>query len=142
MQKAKKFIIIFVVIAAVAGAGWYFYNNQSKLDEIKGEARQEFYKAKGKVSSSTQSPKGDPQSAAACKENLKRIESAKRQIASQKGLATGTISRDEILKVLGSAPKCPSGGTYSFNDIGRMPSCSVGSAGTSTPDDDHVILVY
>ena len=39
-------------------------------------------------------------------------------------------------------PRCPAGGSYNINNIGTLPSCSVGYNGTSSREDDHILLNY
>ena len=62
-----------------------------------------------------------------CINNLKLIDAAKEQCALEKNLKDGqAVSETEISKYLpgGMMPKCPDGGKYSINPIGKPPTCS------------------
>lgn len=138
----KKHIPKIIGIGVVLGIVALFWFGILDFDQIRNKVRQIFYRGRGAASSAMQGPQGDPKSAAACRENLKRIESAKRAVASEKAITVGAVSRDDVAKKLGGAfPACPSGGTYNINDLGRMPTCSIGS-GSSGPSDGHVILSF
>lgn len=138
----KKYLPMIVGIGVVVGILALFWTGVLDFDQIRNKTRQIFYQGRGAANSAMQSPKGDPKTAAACRDNLKRIESAKRQVAGEKSITIGAVSRDEVAKKMGGAiPTCPAGGTYNINDLGRMPSCSFGS-GTAGPGDDHVILNF
>jgi len=64
-----------------------------------------------------------------CIANLERIAHAKAELARDRDLTNGApITTDQILDyVEGGAHslKCPAGGTYSINPVGRSPQCSV-----------------
>ena len=76
----------------------------------------------------------------ACQENLSKIDGAKEQYALEYRLsnnATIVYPTDLITPpgstaagsgYLKSAPRCPSGGTYTAGNIGVNPTCSIGSA--------------
>jgi hypothetical protein len=62
-----------------------------------------------------------------CVNHLLAIESAKGICASEVGLKPGTVVSELriIPYLIGGMPKCPAGGTYSINPIGKNPTCSV-----------------
>ncbi|HNM46298.1 MAG TPA: hypothetical protein PKH51_04700 [Candidatus Sumerlaeota bacterium] len=81
--------------------------------------------------------------AAACRENLTRIETAKRTIAQRSGLTTSEVSANAILKELGGrAPVCPSGGKYILGNNQVVARCSIGGNNTVDPSDDHLIQKF
>lgn len=134
---------IVIVVVAVLGAGWYFF----MADESgKREARKAVYdvkhqakKAAGAMSVDT-AKLHDPRAAAQCRENIKRIESAKRRVAQERGIAVGEVPFDAVVQQMGGAlPKCPSGGNYQINPLGTMVRCTIGANGTKDPNDDHLI---
>jgi prepilin-type N-terminal cleavage/methylation domain-containing protein len=72
----------------------------------------------------------------ACQENLTKIDGAKEQWALELKLSNGTTCSAGFLtdeKYFGAngyvkkKPLCPSGGTYTPNDIGTDPTCSIGT---------------
>ena len=74
----------------------------------------------------------------ACINNLRQIDAAKDQWATETGQSTGaavntaalTNSVNEYIK--GGTPTCPAGGTYTYNAVSTDPSCSV-------TDTDHAL---
>jgi len=84
----------------------------------------------------------------ACQENLTKIDGAKEQWALEFKHSNGTPLSDSTA-FLGDAnifgangyvkktPQCPSSGTYTVNDIGTDPECSIGT--TSDPFTHHVM---
>ncbi len=79
-----------------------------------------------------------------CRENLVRIENAKRKVAQDRGGIFGRLTEKDISPELPGRrmPRCPAGGSYNINNIGTLPSCSVGYNGTSSREDDHILLNY
>jgi len=63
----------------------------------------------------------------ACINNLRQIDSGKEQGAMSFNLSDGdTITAATVNEYIkGGAPSCPGGGTYTYNAIGTLPSCSV-----------------
>ena len=63
----------------------------------------------------------------ACINNLRQIDGAKEQWALEKKKAAGaTITQSEVDEYIkGGTPKCPSGGTYTYNNVDTAPACSV-----------------
>ena len=61
----------------------------------------------------------------ACVGNLVQINLEKIFYADEHGLTNGSvIARELILPGLGYTPRCRMGGSYSFNAIGAVPTCS------------------
>jgi hypothetical protein len=84
-----------------------------------------------------------PAVAEECRQNLRRLESAKRALASRGMFATGSVSWDAVVKELGGRrPACPAGGTYHLGTLQQLPTCSVAGGGTVDSRDDHVIKAY
>ena len=81
--------------------------------------------------------------AKACVANLRSITYAKEQWAiEQHKQTTDTPTATDLYgsnNYLHSTPACPSGGTYSINDLASWPACSIGTDGTPDPGDDHVM---
>ena len=83
--------------------------------------------------------------AKSCLANLKSISYAKEQWATeQKKATTDTPAATDLYPSDGSGyirstPTCPSGGTYSINDMITTPTCTVGTNGTPYAGDDHVL---
>ena len=63
----------------------------------------------------------------ACINNLRQIDGAKEQWALEKKKSAGSASVDAEINdyIKGGLPKCPSGGTYTFNAVDTAPACSV-----------------
>ena len=81
----------------------------------------------------------------ACTQNLRSFEMAKQQWAiASKAPSSATPTASELVTeyIKGTEdtlPLCPSGGTYSLNDLPTIPSCSVGNNGTPEKRDDHIL---
>jgi len=84
----------------------------------------------------------------ACQENLTKIDGAKEQWALEFKHSNGTAISDDVLflgdvNIFGTngyvkkTPKCPSSGTYTVNNIGIDPACSIGSS--NSPFINHVM---
>jgi len=66
----------------------------------------------------------------ACLANLKQIEGAKEQWAlDNKKTAGAPVDAAEVNTYLknSTAPRCPQGGTYTYNPVGKSPTCSLGA---------------
>ena len=61
-----------------------------------------------------------------CIENLRQIEDAKRSwaLATNKQ-PTDTPTTQDLMPYFKALPKCPAGGSYSFNTVGEQPTCSI-----------------
>jgi prepilin-type N-terminal cleavage/methylation domain-containing protein len=83
--------------------------------------------------------------AKSCLANLKSISYAKEQWATELKKATTDVPAATDLYpsdgsgYLRTTPTCPSGGTYSINDMITTPTCTVGTNGTPYTGDDHVL---
>ena len=67
----------------------------------------------------------------ACIANLNQINAAKEQYAMDYSLQNGaSVTVAQVNSYLGSiVPACPGGGTYTYQAIGTLPSCSLSSQG-------------
>jgi len=67
-------------------------------------------------------------SAHACLNNLRQIDGAKKVWAHSAAKSDGdrVIVEEVNAFIKGGSPVCPDGGTYSYNSIGKLPSCSLG----------------
>jgi prepilin-type N-terminal cleavage/methylation domain-containing protein len=65
----------------------------------------------------------------ACINNLRQIDSGKEQGAMAHSLADGSAIAAATVEsyIKGGAPSCPAGGTYTYQNIGTLPTCSVTS---------------
>ena len=63
----------------------------------------------------------------ACINNLRQIDSGKEQAAMALRLSDGsTIANASVEEYIrGGAPTCPGGGTYTYGNIGAVPTCTV-----------------
>jgi len=63
----------------------------------------------------------------ACINNLRQIDGAKEQWAleTRKTSGAATVDSEVNAYIKGGAPKCPGGGTYTYNAIDNPPTCSV-----------------
>lgn len=73
-------------------------------------------------------------SANSCINNLRMIDGAKQQWALENRKDASVIPADADLTpyLKGGIPKCPMGGTYTFNNVGALPKCTV--AGHALPE--------
>ena len=145
MNKVKWLILI---VAVAAGGGWFFLiAKPDQQKEVEKRLQSAAYDAKWRAGALTQ-PKsqllGNVEAARKCRENLKRIESAKRAAAQKRSLAVGTVPLDAILQEMDvrTLPRCPSGGEYTIGTLGTMVTCSIGGGGTPDKADDHIAANY
>lgn len=146
---SKKMIII-VVVVAVAAVGGLMAGGYLTPDEARRLGRDAYYRSKGTVKGAvesvttvTASSSGDPRKAAACRANLRRIETAKRSVANRLALPSGEVPESEVKADLGgSLPDCPDGGRYHIKAINFLPTCTIGPGVVSDPNDDHVITSF
>lgn len=63
----------------------------------------------------------------ACKANLHQLDSSKKLIAIDEGKQTGDAAgMDDIVPdYIRTTPTCPSGGTYTIDNIGTSPTCTI-----------------
>jgi hypothetical protein len=147
----KKKTAIILVVLAVAILGGLYATGHLTRESAEDFGRRAYYRGRGAVneavdavgSAAQSGGSGDPAKAAVCRDNLRRIETAKRAAANELGLAVGDIPQDEINKALGgSMPRCPDGGRYRVHALNTMPTCSVGAGNVSDPNDDHVVIGF
>jgi len=139
----KKLVLLAIIVVAVGAVGTGAVKGNRALAWLKYYV----YKGKGEVLQATQvtSPAArDPGLAAACRNNLRHIENAKRKVAQERDRATGRMTWEDIRKEFpkGQIPRCPAGGEYVLGDVGMMPKCTLGSNGTVQPEDDHFVQNY
>ncbi len=136
-----------IVGAAVIGVAALFATGVLNWQGIWPRVRHWFYRGRGAVSQMTQldvKALNNPHLAQQCRANLRMLENAKRKVAQEKGMTIGRLTEKDILPELPGRrwPRCPAGGEYILGDIGTMPKCTVGSAGTVRTEDDHIIINY
>jgi hypothetical protein len=75
-----------------------------------------------------------------CVNNLRQIEGAKEQFALETGRTNGPIDPAQLNAyfVKGHPLKCPSGGTYFYNDIGQAPVCSLSTNPAPAPAKEYM----
>lgn len=135
----KLIIVILVVLALVIGLVAF---DIIDVEETIGWTRNIFYRGSGAAQRFVSTDVKDVERAQLCRENLKKIEAAKRRLAQQRSLAPDTIfTWDELKNFMGwqAIPRCPDGGVYEINPLGILPICSVGTNGTPDNQDDHII---
>ncbi len=144
-----------VTAVVVIGGGYLlgFWSWDSFRDEVIGRERWAGIKTKAQVSETQikakaqdlmgDAPMDEEQAAETCRQNLRRIESAKRAVASRVGVAAGSVSWDRVLQEMGGQmPVCPKGGSYTLGTLELLPKCSIGANGTPDPKDDHLIKYF
>ena len=64
----------------------------------------------------------------ACVSNLKQIDAAKEQWAMDNNANNGdAVDAGQVnAYIRGGAPRCPSGGSYTYGAVGANPTCSIG----------------
>lgn len=67
----------------------------------------------------------------ACINNLRQIDGAKEQWALENKKSAGSATDDTAVNayIKGGAPKCPGGGSYTYNAVDTPPSCSLSASG-------------
>ncbi|MCB2153872.1 hypothetical protein KQI84_03230 [bacterium] len=149
-KKIVKRLIILVVLASVGAFVYFFYlqgASEQDLRNLESNIRAGAANLQYQVGASLDTPSGPSgsavQQAKACRANLRRIESAKRALASQGMFATGEVSIDAVRKELGGRmPSCPSGGQYRLGSLEQLPTCSIGGGPTADTADDHILRNY
>lgn len=144
IQKKKA---IMLVVAALIVLGIAYSMGLFTAEDAKYFGRDVYYRSKGTVEGAvdavtqgTATGSGDPAKAQACRDNIRRIELAKRAAANTLSLTVGEVPESEVLSALGgSLPRCPDGGRYKINSLQYMPTCSIGAGVASDPRDDHVL---
>jgi hypothetical protein len=134
-----------IVTTVLVGGGLGIYLGYINPDWLRGQARMAGARTAGAAanlvnSATSGAPRlGSTECAAACRENLRRIEGATRAIHRRGQFATGTFTWSAVERELGSRPVCPCGGTYSLGDTETLPTCSIAGGGTVDTADDHVV---
>jgi hypothetical protein len=137
---AKVFVVVLLLIAA---AGYFFFLGDDQRQQIQKEVRAEAYHARYETMKKTGAfpVLNNLEAARQCRENLQRIELAKRAVCEQRGIAAGTVPLDAILQQmrLKALPRCPQGGAYTIGPVGYPVRCGIASNGTTRTEDDHVL---
>lgn len=140
----KVFIALVVLAAGVLGA--LYMMGYFTAEDAEYFGRRVFYKGKGAVGGAVDvlqaggSGSGDPAKASQCRDNLRRIETAKRAAANALMIEVGDVPLDKVKEAIGGGwPSCPDGGRYSVNALNFVPTCSIGPGKASDPNDDHLI---
>ena len=65
----------------------------------------------------------------ACINNLRQIDAAKEQWALATGATTGAVTIADVNDYIkgDTTPDCPANGTYTYEDLGTDPTCSIGT---------------
>lgn len=83
------------------------------------------------------------EAASACRNNLQRIENAKRRAADRLSISVGAVPASEIARELGGQwPICPAGGAYNAGTLEITAHCSIAGNGTIEKGDDHHITSF
>ncbi len=138
-----KFVLLLIAGGLVAAA---FGTGLLSWSRVRSRVASEGYRLEAKargLANAGQPTAADLQAAEICRQNLRRIESAKRAIATRSGVNVGTISWDAVLREMGGQrPVCPRGGVYTLGTLERLPRCSIETNNTPSPADDHKINAY
>ena len=141
-----KISVIVVVIVVVLGLGYFFFLSPSRRKAVNKDLRAGAYRARYEVQKATGALPvfSNTEGARQCRENLARIESAKRAAAEKLGISAGTVPLDAILQQMNqkALPRCPGGGEYAVGGVNFPVKCSVGDNGTKTSEDDHILHNY
>src|SRR5690348_6133223 len=73
----------------------------------------------------------------ACINNLRQIDSGKEQFALEYKLTTGVAVLEASVNAYikgGTTPTCPASGTYTYQNLGTNPSCSLSGSGHDLPN--------
>lgn len=149
MGTALGKIVVVILLLGGAAVGAAFYLGILDWRSAKTQARVQMSGVATEVRSAVDSGlgTGGGKSAAAgaaeCRQNLQRIDAAKKTAAQRSGSEVGDISWDKVLEQLGGKkPVCPSGGTYTLGNLQTNPRCSIGGANTTDRSDDHLLASY
>ncbi|CAN5445478.1 hypothetical protein BH09SUM1_BH09SUM1_20300 [soil metagenome] len=133
-------IFLFVVVVAVAGAFLGVFDLRTLRTKATVAASNARADIGGAVKNGARSANTGPRAvkdAQLCRDNLRRIEAAKRTLKS-----TGKVNFtwEMIVKQMGGERlACPNGGTYDVGSRQVAASCSVGDNNTDVTADDHSI---
>lgn len=143
MNNRARRIFSIASMGLVGGVAWMFVSGRWDWNEAKVQSEALVFEGAGAIASMKgTSRKGDPAQAAACRENLRLLENAKRRVVAEKGEAGGPVTLQELAAVMGGLPTCPGGGRYEVGASLRLPSCSIGTNGTTEKRDDHVLVSH
>lgn len=145
----KKILLLFLALAGVAGAVWYFgFASDVERRQLVRKGKSMGYDAKFHLERATDTisteagASGNLEEARQCRVVIRRIESAKRAVAKDMGLAYGAeVPVQKICTQMGlqELPKCPAGGRYRVMPVGKVVRCSIGVNRTDDLNDDHIV---
>ena len=147
ISKKLLFVAILVGILLVVGAVLGLYDWRSAKTTIEVQASNVVSKVEqaAKISPpGTVKPTGNAvKDAENCRENLRRIQSAKRAVMARGGLTVNDVSIDAVKKELGgTVPRCPNGGEYVLGNMQTNVRCTIAGNRTTDPADDHMISKF
>jgi len=145
---AKVIVVLILLVAAAVGAA--FYLGILDWEDASTKARVGTANTIAGVAGTigdaagVGGPARDVKAGApACRDNLRRIEAAKRVVAGKSAQNIGEVNRDAVIKELkGEMPHCPSGGSYLIGTNEQQVRCSIGGNGTSDTTDDHMVAAF
>jgi hypothetical protein len=103
-------------------------SQNNELQNLREENRQLRERPAAQAAAPTPAPPPiDPEAGRnACINNLRIIDAAKQQCASEHNLkVTETVTADQLAPYLKGTPQCPLGGVYTVGPIGFKPTCSI-----------------
>jgi hypothetical protein len=141
----RVLVVIVILIAGLVVAAYYLgiLDWQSTETELRLAADRARAGVQSELSISPATSGNPVENAKVCRENLRRIESAKRVAAEKHNITVGAVSWDYVLDELGGQkPVCPSGGSYTLGSREVLCRCSVGSNHTQDKEDDHILTNF
>ncbi|MEO8377846.1 MAG: hypothetical protein ABI579_09270 [Candidatus Sumerlaeota bacterium] len=148
-KKVVALIVIAIIAVVIAGALGLFDLNkaattlQVETSNIATKASEVAQRIPSAANVNIAATGDSMKNAEACRENLRKIETAKRTIAARRGVTTSEVSADAIAKELGGRiPMCPSGGQYVLGNNQVSARCTIGGNNTIDLSDDHLIQKF
>ncbi|MDX2175270.1 MAG: hypothetical protein SF028_02260 [Candidatus Sumerlaeia bacterium] len=144
----KKFLKALAVGAAVAILAVGTVTGLIDWGRLGMIARGHFSNVKHATGAVDLKPSGPPSAAPealkaahACRENLRRIRTAKEAVRKRLGYEVQHVPEAAVLEAMGvrALPKCPSGGTYIIGSLQESPRCTVGAGGKTDPGLYHAL---
>jgi hypothetical protein len=148
----RKLVFLAIVLGIVGAFAFGFIDR----DQVARWAAHFYLVGRHEVAqiSAANPPAGATEAARICRQNLDRIQAAKRRIAESRGTAVGAVTWEEVLAVMYPEkarrgitpalvqelmPRCPAGGTYTLGNLQDLARCSIGTNNNMDPADDHII---
>lgn len=149
----RQKIVVISVPVLVASLIWMQMIDGERL---MGFVRYFLYRGKGAVQQvGSAPPQKNVGHAQLCRQNLLRIQNAKRKAGFDRGNTVGHVSWAEVLQAMypeearrgrvtparmaGLMPVCPSGGSYLLGSLHEVARCSIMGNETLPVDDDHIV---